>query len=73
MRRRERYTYKEGAWDVVMIAVWWEGLALYDAVDIAQQVMHNDENIRKHVGDSIFHGCVYADKCRLSARFFGCQ
>ncbi|KAK4069849.1 uncharacterized protein Triagg1_6644 [Trichoderma aggressivum f. europaeum] len=68
--RRQQFMLSRGAEEVVIVAVWLEGLTLvYDALQIARDLgLGNLDWFRNEV---LVHGAIYADNYRILAIFPG--
>jgi hypothetical protein len=70
MKRRRRFI-EDGAQNVVVMAVWLEGLEVYDAYDIARHLpMRRPE---QHLEEFLLHGSICADSYRILAMFHGTE
>ena len=70
MVRRKRFI-EDKAQNVVVIAVWLEGLEVYHAYDIACHLRM--ERPKQHLGEFLLHGSICAGSYRILAMFHGTQ
>jgi len=59
----------QGAQSVVVIAVWLDGLEVYDAYDIARHL--SMDRPEQHLGEFLLQGTIWADSYRILAMFYG--
>ncbi|KAM9877596.1 hypothetical protein VDGL01_08332 [Verticillium dahliae] len=68
MERRKRFI-EDKAQNIVVIAVWLEGLEVYDAYDVARHLpMKRPE---QHLDEFLLYGNICADSYRILAMFHG--
>lgn len=69
MKRRKRFIDEDRAKNVVVIAVWLEGLEVYNAYDIARHLHMNHPE--QHLDEFLLQGSICADSYRILAMFHG--
>ena len=68
MKRRKTFI-NQGAQNIIVIAVWLEGLEVYDAYDIARYLRMGRPE--QHLDEFLLHGTISADSYRILAMFYG--